>query len=217
MSDAAPPPALPEAPLGPGGFQRLTGASDAAVADLERYRQHLEAGNAVMNLVGPASLPDFWRRHALDSAQLLALQPDASSWIDLGSGAGLPGVVLAILLKDQPDVQVHLVDSLKKRVRFLEEVVADLELPARVHDSRAEAFALRADVVTARACAPMERLLGFAWPCLRLGATGLFLKGETVERELTDARATWRYDADLTPSLSDPRGRVVRIRNLARA
>lgn len=215
MSDAAAP--APPEPLTAEAFQRQVGASDAAVADLDRYRVMLEDGNAVMNLVGPASLPDFWRRHALDSAQLLPLAPDAAAWIDLGSGAGLPGVVLAILLKGRPGVRVHLVDSLKKRVRFLREVVEALELPAEVHDARAEVFAKKADVVTARACAPMERLLGFAWPCLRLGGTGLFLKGESVEAELTATRGAWTYMADLTPSLSDPRGRIVRIRNLARA
>lgn len=209
--------APPEGPIGPEAFQVLTGAGEAAMAALERYRQRLEEGAQVMNLVGPATLPDFWRRHALDSAQLLPLAPEARTWADLGSGAGLPGVVLAICLKDQAEARVHLVDSLMKRVRFLRSVVQELDLPAEVHEARAESFCLPVDVVTARACAPLTKLLGYAEPWLRRGATGLFLKGESVDAELTEARRSWRVEADLLPSASDPRGRIVRVRSLARA
>jgi 16S rRNA (guanine527-N7)-methyltransferase len=170
-----------------------------------------------MNLVGPATLPDYRSRHALDSAQLLPLAPEALAWADLGAGAGLPGVVLAILLKSQPGAHLHLVDSLTKRCRFLQAVVRELSLPATVHDARAEALDLKVDVVTARACAPMTRLLGFAEPYFKRGALGLFLKGESVAVELQQARECWRVDADLEPSISDPRGRIVRVRSLYRA
>jgi len=216
MSNARPP-EPPEGPIDSEAFQRLTGGTDAAVADLERYRVLLLRGAATANLIGPATLPDFWRRHALDSAQLLRHAPDVRRWADLGSGAGLPGVVLAILLKGRAEVQVHLVDSLKKRVRFLHEVVETLALPAEVHDARAESLALPVDVVTARACAPLGKLLGFAEPWMRNGAEGLFLKGETVEAELAEARRLWTIDAELLPSASDPRGRIVRVRRLKHA
>ena len=197
------------------GFQAATGASDAALADLERYRQMLEEGNAVMNLVGPATLPDFWSRHALDSAQLRDHAPDARTWADLGAGAGLPGVVLAILLKGVEGARVWLIDSQTKRCRFLQQVVDALALPAEVIDARAETLKIKADVVTARACAPMDRLLDFADPYLKRGALGLFLKGEQAEAELAEARRRRpRLDADLLPSVSDPRGRIVRIRSL---
>ena len=197
------------------GFQAATGASDAALADLERYRQMLEEGNAVMNLVGPATLPDFWSRHALDSAQLRDHAPDARTWADLGAGAGLPGVVLAILLKGVEGARVWLIDSQTKRCRFLQQVVDALALPAEVVDARAETLRIKADVVTARACAPMDRLLDFADPYLKRGALGLFLKGEQAEAELAEARRRRpRLDADLLPSVSDPRGRIVRIRSL---
>ena len=209
--------APPDSPFGAAEFQAATGADACVIGDLERYRLMLESRSAVMNLVGPATLPEFWRRHALDSAQLLPIAPQARVWADLGSGAGLPGVVLAILLKRTPGARVHLVDSLKKRVGFLREVVAALSLPAEVHDARAESFNLPVDVVTARACAPMTRLLGFAQPWLQGGATGLFLKGETVDAELAEARRSWIVDADLIPSVSDLRGRIVRVRRLARA
>lgn len=198
-------------------FQRAVGATEAQMADLARYRALLEEGNAVMNLVGPATLPDFWRRHALDSAQLLALAPEARTWADLGTGAGLPGVVLAILLKGREGAKVWLVDSLAKRCRFLRQVVETLDLPAEVIHARAETVAPPAEVVTARACAPLDRLLAFAWPSLKGGALGLFLKGESVEAELKAARRSWKIDADLLPSQSDPRGRVVRLRSLSRA
>src|SRR5579859_5791478 len=98
MSVAAPPePLAPAAPMDANGFAAVSGATPAQMADLERFRGRLAERNAVMNLVGPASLPDFWSRHAWDSAQLLKLAPQARAWADLGAGAGLPGLVLAIL------------------------------------------------------------------------------------------------------------------------
>lgn len=198
-------------------FQARTGASDAAIADIERYRQMLAAGNEVMNLIGPATLPDFWSRHALDSAQLLPLAPEARTWADLGAGAGLPGVILAAMLKPVPDAKVWLIDSLAKRCRFLQQVVDELALPAEVINARAEDLDITVDVVTARACAPLDKLLGYARPYLARGAMGLFLKGEQAERELSEARATRRLDAELIPSVSDPRGRIIRIRSVKRA
>ncbi|MBS0333471.1 MAG: 16S rRNA (guanine(527)-N(7))-methyltransferase RsmG, partial [Proteobacteria bacterium] len=173
--------------------------------------------NAVMNLIGPATEADFWNRHAWDSAQLLGLAPDARVWADLGAGAGLPGLVLAILLKDRPGARLHLVESMAKRCRFLAEVVEALELPATVHNVRAENLRLAVDIVTARACAPLARLLGYARPYLQDGATGLFLKGQDVVSEMKEAARYWEYEADVVPSKSDPRGRIVRVRRLGRA
>lgn len=200
-----------------GDFARDFAATASQMTDLEGFRRKVSATNEVMNLVGPATLPAFWLRHAADSAQLLKLAPGARTWADLGAGAGFPGVVLAILLKGQPGAFVHLVDSLTKRCRFLDEVVHEFNLPAQVHRTRAENLTLRVDVVTARACAPLHKLLGFARPYLALNAEGLFLKGENVLTELDEARRAWKFDAELVPSVSDPRGRVVRIRRLARA
>ncbi len=207
----------PEQVFGPDNLAAALGFAPEIMADLERFRVRVAETNAVMNLVGPATLPQFWSRHALDSAQLLALAPEAKRWADLGAGAGFPGVVLAIALKQVQGARVFLIDSLTKRCRFLEEVVTELQLPAEVINARAETLQLDVDVVTARACAPMEKLLGFAEPYLKRGARGLFLKGESVEAELTAARASWRFEHDLRPSLSDPRGRVIEIRRLSRA
>jgi len=202
--------------LDASAFAAATGATPAQMADLETFRLRLIEANAVMNLVGPDTLLDFWGRHALDSAQLLPIAPEARTWADLGAGAGLPGVVLSILLKGQPNVHVWLIDSLGKRCRFLEGVVEALDLPATVVNGRAEEQMLKVDVVTARAVAPMEALLGYAQPYIKRGAKGLFLKGEKAEAELIAARKSWHFDADLTVSRSDLRGRIVTVRSLRR-
>ncbi|QTN19960.1 16S rRNA (guanine(527)-N(7))-methyltransferase RsmG [Brevundimonas sp. AJA228-03] len=197
-------------------FQRLTGAWPERMADLERFRVMLTEANAVMNLVGPDSLPDFWNRHAWDSAQLIDLAGLGRTWADLGAGAGFPGVVLAVLAKGRPGSHVWLIDSLQKRCRFLQTVVDQLALPATVVWGRAEAQTLKVDIVTARAVAPMEKLLGYAQPCLSRGAQGLFLKGEKAEVELQEASKVWQVEADLTVSRSDPRGRIVTVRSAKR-
>ncbi|MCR5878130.1 16S rRNA (guanine(527)-N(7))-methyltransferase RsmG [Phenylobacterium sp. J367] len=212
--------ARPEPFLGPtdaASFAAATGATPAQMRDLARFLEMLEAGNAVMNLVGPKSLPDFWNRHAWDSAQLLPLAPEARTWADLGAGAGFPGLVLAILLKGREGAHVHLVESMTKRCRFLQEVVDTVDLPATVHNDRAENLKLAVDVVTARACAPLVRLLGFAQPYLQAGADGLFLKGQDVASELEEATKSWKFEAEVIPSASDERGRIVRVKRFGRA
>ena len=113
-------------------FRARSNASAEQIADLEAFRLRLVEANAVMNLVGPDSVPDFWNRHVWDSAQLLDLAPDAKTWADLGAGAGFPGLVLSIMLKGRDGAHVWLIDSLAKRCRFLQEVVDALSLPATV-------------------------------------------------------------------------------------
>jgi 16S rRNA (guanine527-N7)-methyltransferase len=220
MSDA---PARPEAAstFGPDAFAAATGADAAVMADLHAYRDLIAAWNGRMNLVGPSALDAFWLRHAYDSAQLLPRAPEARVWADLGAGAGFPGLVLAILLKRTPGATVHLVESMAKRCLFLREAATQLDLPVEVHNARAEDLKLAGvQVVTARACAPLARLLGFAWPLLGNKSPeqtiGLFLKGESVEQELTEAQAAWEFHVERSPSLSDPRGRILRIERLRR-
>ena len=199
------------------GFAKAARATPGQIADLTRFLDMLTAGNEVMNLVGPATLPDFWNRHAWDSAQLLRLAPNALTWADLGAGAGFPGLVLAIMGKDRPGFHVHLVESMTKRCRFLTQVVEALDLPATVHNTRAENLTLAVDIVTARACAPLHRLFGYARSYLAMGAQGLFLKGQDVVADMTEAARDWEYEADVVPSLSDPGGRIVRVKRLGRA
>jgi 16S rRNA (guanine527-N7)-methyltransferase len=201
----------------PSEYQALTGATPAQMADLQTFIDRLAEANAVMNLIGPDTLPDVWNRHIWDSAQLLDQAPGALTWADLGAGAGFPGVVLAIMLKSTAKSHVWLIDSLGKRCRFLQEVVDALSLRATVINGRAEDNAVTVDVVTARAVAPMEKLLGYAQPYLQRGARGLFLKGEKAEGEVAEARRVWQFESDLSVSRSDPRGRIVSVRSLRRA
>ena len=213
MSDAVSP---LDGALLPAGFLERVGATANRLADVERFRGMLEAGNARMNLVGPSTLPDFWMRHFVDSAQLLWFAPGARTWADLGAGAGLPGVVLAILLKGREGAHVHLVESMAKRCGFLREAVEALGLSATVHQARAEDLKLKVEVVTARACAPLTRLLGYAAPYLAGRAKALFLKGESAEAEVAEASVSWRFESSLFESLSDPRGRVIELSGLAK-
>ena len=198
-------------------FAEVTGATPEQMAELEAFRALLAEWNEVMNLVGPSALAEFWPRHAWDSAQLLQREPEALTWADLGAGAGFPGIVLAILLKGRDGAHVHLVESMAKRCRFLSEVVKKLDLPATVHNRRAEELTLNVDVVTARALSPMTKLLGYAQPFLKRGAKGLFLKGQDVEAELTEATKYWKFEAELSPSSSHPAGRIVQIKGPVRA
>ncbi len=203
--------------VAPPEFADVVGATPGRLADVARYHDMLLTANASLKLVGASTLDDFWSRHFVDSAQLLWFEREATVWADLGSGAGLPGIILAILLKGRPDARVHLVESMLKRCRFLSEVVVRLDLPATVHNARAESLKLSVDVVTARACAPLERLLGFSQSFFDRGARGLFLKGADVQSEIVAARKRWRFEPNLRDSLSDPRGRLVAIPRIAAA
>ena len=220
MFDGAPPMPPEAAAVETAGrerFQALTGAAPEAMERMDAYLALLTDWNSRMNLVGPTALGEFWERHALDSAQLLTHAPDARIWADIGAGAGFPGLVLAILLQGRPGVTVHLIESMAKRCAFLRAVSVALNLPTQVHNARAESLHLSpVDVVTARACAPLPRLLEYARPLLRGPAIALFLKGKDAETELAEARKTWRFTATLLPSVSGPDGRIIRLERLAR-
>jgi 16S rRNA (guanine527-N7)-methyltransferase len=191
----------------------------AATDDLLYLFEQLKDRNKFMNLVGPDTLSDYWERHVLDSAQLLNHAPQALSWADLGAGAGFPGLVLAILFKhgELDDRHIYLVDSSQKRCHFLQNMVDELNLPATVVCARAESLDKRVDIITARALAPLTKLLGFSEKFFQLGAQAWFLKGQSVTDEINLALKLWRFDVDLYSSLSDPRGRLANIRRLERA
>jgi 16S rRNA (guanine527-N7)-methyltransferase len=179
---------------------------------LERHLALLRAWSGRMNLVGPHELDDYWRRHALDSAQLIRLAPDALRWLDLGSGAGFPGLVIACCLAGRAGADVALVEANQRKAAFLREAIRATGAPARVLAERAEtASADSCQVVTARAFAPLSRIIEHAKPHLDRGAVGLFLKGEDLEAELAEASKRWALKAEILPSLSDPRGRIVRV------
>ena len=183
---------------------------------LESFVQLVIARQKTLNLVAASTIPQIWTRHIADSLQLLSLAPEARTWIDLGAGAGFPGLVIACALVEVPGASVELVESIQKKAKFLADVVDALSLPAIVHARRIEDFpagnATRFDVVTARAVAPLDKLLGYANPLLKRGALGLFPKGQDVGAELTQASKSWKLDAELIPSKTDPRGRIVVVR-----
>jgi 16S rRNA (guanine527-N7)-methyltransferase len=184
-------------------------------ARLDRLVELVTARQKVMNLVAPSTIPQIWTRHVADSLQLLSLAPAARRWVDLGSGAGFPGLVLACQLAAGQGAEVHLVDSIQKKASFLRDVIAELKLPAIVHTQRIEEFVATPpdsfDAVTARALAPLDRLIGYAIPLLKTGAVGVFPKGQDVAAELTQASKSWSIEAELIPSKTDPRGRIVLV------
>ena len=201
-------------PLGPEGFAQVVPVSRETLARLEAYAALLVRWSARINLIGRETIADLWRRHILDSAQLQPFIPSAArSLIDLGSGAGLPGLVLAIL--GVPSVELVEADS--RKCAFLREAARIAGVSVVIRGCRIQAVPPHpVDVVTARALAPLDRLLGLAEPFLAPGSECLLLKGERVEDELTLARRHWRMTASLHQSRSDPRGVVLRLQQVAR-
>lgn len=198
----------------------LTPVSRETLARLDRFVRLLEDWQGRMNLVAPSTLPHLWTRHVADSLQLLALAPDAKIWVDLGAGAGFPGLVLACALAETPGAHVHLVESIAKKAAFLAAAAAATGAPATVHHMRIEDFVRRGDVdpdiVTARALARLPRLLDLAAPLLHKGGQGLFPKGQDVEAELTEAAKYWTLQASFAPSRTSPEGRILVVRQAAR-
>lgn len=171
-----------------------------------------------INLSAPSTLGDVWSRHILDSAQLLRLAPEAKHWLDLGSGGGFPGIVMAILLLEKEGAHVDLVESNRKKSAFLQSAIGQFGLPARVHSHRIEEtyHSISApDVITARALAPLPVLLGLSRPWLAARATGLFHKGRDYRSEIEESAHQWRFDLLEHRSMIDPQSVILEIRNLA--
>jgi len=187
---------------------------------LEQFVELLLSRQRSTNLIASSTIPQLWTRHVADSLQLVALAPKARRWIDLGSGGGFPGLVLACALAGQQGAAVHLIESTQKKAAFLSAAASELSLPAIVHAARIEEFVSatpeRFDIVTARALAPLDKLIGYTIPLLKRGTAGLFPKGQDVEAELTQASKSWTIEADLIPSRTDPRGRIVRVRRASK-
>lgn len=209
-------------PLSIDEFRAATNVSRETMDRLQVYADLLIKWNRAINLVARDSLVDLWRRHFLDSAQLWPLLPPQRQGrsrvlVDLGSGAGFPGLVLAIMGAGA----VHLVDADQRKAAFLRETARATGTEVVVHDCRIEDLpAIAADVVTARACAPLDRLLGLVAPFLRPatagnpGGVGLFLKGRSLQRELTDSTGKWKMRFDLHPSRTDPAAQILRLSHL---
>lgn len=206
-------------PLSPDGFRSLTDVSCETLVRLEAYAELLRKWQRKINLVGHRSLQDLWRRHFLDSAQIFDLAPaDASRWLDLGSGAGFPGLVIAIL----GVADMHLAESDSRKCAFLREAARVTETRVTIHNCRIEALPpLAADVITARALAPMSRLLDLTLPQAERKTVALFLKGKTANAELqhiadrlTEDTKYRSMSLDKIPSRTDPDGLILRVKGL---
>lgn len=195
--------------LCPRSLREIISLTDEQSARLEAYVRLLEQRQKQMNLIGRGSLDDIWRRHILDSAQLLAMLPVApQTIIDLGSGAGFPGMVLAALTPHE----IHLVESNGKKCSFLRELNRVLETNAVIHQRRIEEIHdVKADYVTARACAPLKKLLEYAYPLLKTDGKCLFLKGQKAQEELTESLKRWKMSVEMMRSISDPTGTILKL------
>jgi 16S rRNA (guanine527-N7)-methyltransferase len=210
------------------GPDRLAGVnvSRESRARLTAYVDLLVKWQRRINLIGPTTVDDVWQRHIADAVQLVSLiKPHVKQILDLGSGAGIPGLVVAISLMERQPVTVHLVESTKKKSAFLRQAVLLTGAPAIIHDCRIEELVTagpaghvgRIDLVTARALAPLPKLLQLASPWLQAGATGLFHKGANIDRELTESAKYWRITSVRHASLVDPNGCILEVNEIENA
>lgn len=209
---------------GPEQFREYFGISRETLDLLKLYEETLRHWQKTINLVAPSTLDNIWQRHFADSAQLLRLAPEnVRSWVDLGSGAGFPGMVIAILLAEKQQMDgppiVRLIESDARKAAFLGEIARRTAVAVDIVHGRIELSSTQAnfepvEVVTARALAPLERL--FVLSCRFFGpdTSGLFPKGREVEREIETARKDWSFDVRLEQSLTDKEGRVAIVERL---
>lgn len=210
---------MPDTEFSRDSFIAQTRASAAVMARLDAYAAVLADWNGRMNLVSPASMADLWRRHMFDSAQLLPLIPAGTRRIvDMGSGAGFPGLVIAAMRPDGVGLETILIESIEKKCAFLLAAAEAMGVAARVKVIRGraeEVTGLKADLVTARAMAPLDVLLGYAKSFADKQTQLLFPKGRTAADELTAARRSWTIEAEMILSRSDSAASIIAIRHFA--
>jgi 16S rRNA (guanine527-N7)-methyltransferase len=194
----------------------LADLPEETLGRLEIYANLLEKWQRVLNLVGKSSLDDLWIRHFADSLQVAEAAPEARRWLDLGSGAGFPGLVTAIRYADEPGALVHLVEADRRKCAFLQNVIRETSAPAIVHCGRLEkvlpALGEKIDAVSARALAPLEALLGHAEKFIDQGAVGVFSKGKHFEAELTSSLTAGKYLITTIASQTSLAARLVLVR-----
>jgi 16S rRNA (guanine527-N7)-methyltransferase len=198
----------------------LTPVSRETEERLDRFLILLQTWQTKTNLISPSTLPTLWSRHVSDSLQLLALAPNAKVWIDFGSGGGFPGMVLACALTGVSGARVHLVERNGKKASFLREALRVTGAAAVIHLANIEDSGDRldgpVDCVTARAVAPLSQLIRFAEPLVKKGAKALFLKGQDVEAELTEATKSWNIRHRLHASRTGGHGWIVELDQIER-
>ena len=201
-------------------FAEIFNVSRETIEDVCRFEEQLRRWQPVQNLVSGASLDDLWTRHFADSAQLMALAPEtARVWVDLGSGAGFPGLVIGILLKDLQDIKVHLIEANERKCAFLHEIRRITRAPVEIHNHRITTLAdsdtvCGADVVCARALAPLDKLFGYAKPFFEIQTVGLFPKGKGADKEIQTAKKSWHFEFRKIHSRIDYSGCIVEVKNL---
>jgi 16S rRNA (guanine527-N7)-methyltransferase len=197
--------------------QRLVPVSRETGDRLAAYVDLLARWRKTTNLIAESTFPSVWTRHIADSAQLLALAPGARRWVDMGSGAGFPGLVIAIQLADVPGAIVHCIESDQRKCAFLREAVRATAAAATIHPTRVEAIdpaSLGAvDAVTARAFAPLPLALKLAKPWIERGAVGVFPRGESAKDQIAALPEAPLYAIEVLPSLIDAKSAILRVRN----
>jgi len=199
--------------FGPDDVLRLTHVSRETLSKISAFLAVLGAWRERINLMGPGEGKHIWRRHVLDSLQLLdQIGPADSEVADLGSGAGFPGLVLACALAERPGARVTLVEKSVRKGQFLGAAIKAVGLPAQILTQRLEdPPPKKFDVATARALAPLPRLLGYAHGWLKPSGKALLVKGRGAVEELTLARESWTFDLSIRPSLSSPEGQILTV------
>jgi 16S rRNA (guanine527-N7)-methyltransferase len=210
----------PELDAGKAAALKLTPVSRETEVRLDRYVDLLLQWQAKTNLIAPSTLPNLWTRHISDSLQLLPLAPSAKIWVDFGSGGGFPGVVLACAMAEVSGAMVHLVERNAKKAAFLREALRVTGAPGHVVladiGNCVHNFSDGIDCVTARALASLHQLIGFAEPLVQQGAKALFLKGQDVDAELTEATKYWKITPRLHSSRTGGHGWIVELDRIER-
>lgn len=190
---------------------------DVSRETLERLQVYVDLvlkWQPAQNLIAPSTIPDIWTRHVVDSLQTLWTYPEARTWVDIGSGAGFPGVVTAILLADDPEAHVHMIESNQRKAAFLRTALRETGSKGTVHPGRIESVAKdwslgKVDAVSARALASLETLFQLSEPFTREGAKAVFHKGQDFQREVNEASARWDFDLVEKVSVVDPTSRML--------
>lgn len=201
---------------GPEALGNLIDVSRETLERFSRYTELVQKWQPVQNLVAASTLNDIWKRHIADSAQIVPLFPSARTWLDFGSGAGFPGLVIAICKAENPDFRVHLVESNSRKVAFLRTVIRETGISAQVHDCRIEDFDWPEDqfpdVISARAVASLSELCCYSERFMSEKTVAIFPKGKEFESEINSALHDWNLDLLVRDSAVDVHGKLIEIR-----
>lgn len=196
----------------------LVPVSRETLSRLDRFVELLLARNQITNLIAKSTVPHVWTRHVADSLQLASLA-QGRTWVDLGSGGGFPGLVIACTIPEHDRGVVHLIESRDRKAAFLRDAAQTIGVPAVIHRGRLEELVPKLEpvnVVTARALAPLPKLLEYVEPLVAKGAKALLMKGQDIETELTQAAKYWKIRSEIVPSKTDPSGRILVVFELTR-